>query len=137
VRHQFVIVRSGRNLAGPPHQGRDTPTTFKAGAFHTAERRGAGVGPGILPGTIVGRHDHDGVGRLRADGIHDPADVVVEFQHGIRIVAEMGLPSELRRRIVRVVHLHEVDIHEEGLVALGMCLDIFDRRVSLFDIERR
>ena len=49
----------------------------------------AGVGIGILPGAVVGRDDDDGIGRLGADGIHDPADVVIQFQHRIRVTARV------------------------------------------------
>ena len=77
---------------------------------------GPGVGPGVLPGAIVGRDDDDRVGRFGADGVHDPADVVVELKHRIRVVAEVRLAREHLVRAGGLVHLHEVDVHEERLV---------------------
>ena len=54
---------------------------------------------------------------------------------GIRIVAEVRFTDERLGRNVRIVHLHEIDIHEERLVAVGVRLDVFDRRIGLPDIE--
>ena len=36
---------------------------------------------------------------------------------------------------VRIVHLHEIHIHEEGLRVLGVLLDVVDSRVGLPNIE--
>ena len=74
-------------------------------------------------------------GSLRPDGIHDLADVGIEFQHGIRIIAEVRFANERLGRNVRVVHLHEIDIHEERLVVLGVRLDVFDGGIGLPDIK--
>src|SRR5262249_13620895 len=79
VRHYFVVLRASRDVSGPPHQAWHAPTTFKRRAFFASEGRGASVGVGVLPGTVVSRHDNDRVGCLRADGIHDSAYVVIEF----------------------------------------------------------
>ena len=38
-------------------------------------------------------------------------------------------------RNVRIVHLHEIHIHEERLGVLGVLLDVSDSRIGLPDIE--
>ena len=69
--------------------------------------------------------------------VHDPADVGVQLHQRVRVVAEMRLAPELRRRVGRVVHLDEVDVHEERLVALRVLLDVGDGGVGLPDVEIR
>ena len=135
VRHYLVVLRSCRNFARPPHQSGtrkppSKPVPFMPGTARCQRR-----------GKHPARHrcccdDDDRIGRICANGVHDPADVVVEFQHRIRVVAEMSPSSELRRGIVRVVHLHEVDAHEERPVTLGMALDVGDRRIRSDECQK-
>ena len=47
----------------------------------------------------------------------------------------MRFANERLGRNVRIVHLHEVDIHEERLVILGMRFDVSNCRIGLPDIE--
>ena len=63
------------------------------------------------------------------------ADVGIQFQHRVGIVAEVRFADERLGGNVRVVHLHEIHIHEERLVALGVLLDVIDRRIGLPDVE--
>ena len=42
------------------------------------------------------------------------------------VVPEMRPAGEVGRRIGRVVHLQEIDVHEERLVAVGVLLDVVD-----------
>ena len=50
----------------------------------------------------------------------------VKFNHfDIRIIAQVRFANECLGRNVRIVHLHEIDIHEERLVVLGVLLDIY------------
>ena len=135
VRHHLVVLRAGRNVPGPPHQAGHSPAAFKRRSLFATEGRSASVRVRILPSTVVGRHDNYRVRCLRANRIHDPTYVVIELQQRIGVIAEARLPRELRRRIGRVVHLHEVDIHEERLVVLGVLLDVVDRKVGLPDVE--
>src|SRR5438876_3166952 len=79
VRHHLVVLRARRNVIRPPHNARNAPAGLERRAFRSTERVGAGVRVSVLPGTVVGSRDDDGVGRLRANDIHDPADVVIEF----------------------------------------------------------
>ena len=96
---------------------------------------GAGVGPGVLPGAVVGGEDDNRVGRFGADDVHDPADVVVKLQHRIRVVAKVRLAREHLVRAGGLVHLHEVDVHEERLAVFRVLLDVFDRGIRLPHIE--
>ena len=59
----------------------------------------------------------------------------VELQHRVRVVAELRLAPECRRWVGRVVHLHEVDVHEEGLIVLGVLLDVRHCRIGLPHVE--
>ena len=86
MRHHFIVLRASRNVLGPPHQARDAPTGFKRCAFFAAKWRGSSVGVGILPCTVVRRHDHNRVGCLRADRVHDPPDVVIELEQRVRVI---------------------------------------------------
>ena len=108
---------------------------LEARALLAAERVGAGVGPGVLPGAIVRRVDDDGVRRLGPDGVHDAADVGVHFQHFVGVVAEARLAHERLVRAGRLVHAHEVHAHEERLAVLGVLLDVGDRRIRLPNVE--
>ena len=136
VRHHFVDTCAGRNLARPPHDARHPPAAFEARTFLAAERHGAGVGIGILPGAVVGRDDDDRVGRLGADGIHDPADVVVQFQHRIRVVAELRLARELPcAGLFGLCIFMKLTSMKNGLVVLGVRLDVVDGRIGLPDVE--
>ena len=83
MRHHFGITCVRRDVVRPPHQARNAKAAFEWCAFFAAERHGSRVGPGILPGTVIGRHDDDRVGRLRTNGIRDTANVVIQFQHGV------------------------------------------------------
>jgi hypothetical protein len=89
VRHHFAIARAGRNLAGRTHDAGHAETTLERRTFLAAEWNGAGVRPRILPRAIVGGDDDDGVGSLGPDGVHDLADIGIQFQHGIRVIAEV------------------------------------------------
>jgi class 3 adenylate cyclase len=100
-----------------------------------SERRHSGIRPSILPCTVIGCDDDDGVRCFRPDRIHDAADVGVKFQHRVGVIAELRLAPECRVRVGRVVHLHEVDVHEEGLVVLGVLLDVRHRRIGLPHVE--
>ena len=137
MRHHLVVLRAGLDVTRPPHDAGNAPAALEGRALLAAERRRAGVGIGVQPGAVVGRHDDDRVGRLGADRVHDPADVGVELHQRIGVVAEMRLALELRRGVGRVVHLEEVDVHEERLVVVGVLLDVVDRRVGLPDVEGR
>ncbi len=135
VRHHFVEDLPGRNPARRPHDARHPEGAFEARALLAAERIGAGVGPRVLPGAVVRRVDDDGVGRLGADGVHDPADVGVHLDHLVGVVAEARLAHERLVRAGRLVHAHEVHAHEERLAVLGVLLDVGDRRIRLADVE--
>ena len=95
-----------------------TPAAFERRAFFTTERGRSGIGIGVQPRAVVGRHDDDRVGRVGADFIHDLADVGIESPSANPNSHPDATCREIRRRIGRVVHLDEVDIHEERLVAL-------------------
>ncbi len=135
VRHHLVEHLPAGNPARRPHDARDAEGAFEHAALLAAERRHPGIRPGVLPRAVVGGDDDDGVGRLGPDRVHDAADVGVELQHRVRVVAELRLAPERLRRVGRVVHLHEVDIHEEGLGAVRVLLDVGDRRVRLPHVE--
>ena len=55
----------------------------------------------------------------------------------VGVVAEMRPAANSGAGVGRVVHLDEVDVHEERLVVLRMRLDVVDRRVGLPDVEGR
>ena len=111
------------------------PAAFERRAFLATERRGSRIWIGIQPRAIVGGHDHDRIGCDGPDGVHDLADIGVKLHQRVRVVPEMRLAGELRRRIGRVVHLEEIDVHEERLVAVGVLLDVVDGVVGLLLVE--
>ena len=135
VRHHLVQHLSGGNPARRPHDAGNAPGTLERGTLLAAERGHPGIRPGILPGTVVGGEDDDGVGRLGADGVHDAADVGVELEHRVGVVAEVRLPLERLRRVRRVVQLHEIDAHEEWIGALCVLLDEGNGGIGLPHIE--
>jgi hypothetical protein len=62
-----------------------------------------------------------------ADGLHDLAGVVAELHQGVEIGAPAGrLALESRGGVVRVVHLEEAEIHEEGIGILCVRLTSID-----------
>ena len=93
-------------------------------ALGAAERRIARIGINVLPGTVVRRPEHVGVlvEAERTDLVHDAADarVVLHDRVGIFALRER-LVLELGCRHVRLMHLHEVDAHEERLRRLARC----------------
>ena len=100
-------------------------------SFFATERRHPGIGPGVLPGAVVGGEDNDGVGRFGSDHVHHAANVGVEFEHRVRVVAQVRLALESLRDTGRVVQLHEIDAHEERAAAFRVLLDIGNRRIGL------
>src|SRR6185295_7912927 len=108
------------DMARPPHEARNAPATLEGRPLLAAERCRAGVRISIEPGTIVSGENHDGVRRIGPDLVHDLADVVVHLHERVRIVAKMGLAPPGGRGIGWIVHLDEVYIHEEGLIAFRM-----------------
>ena len=119
----------------PPHDSRNAPASFERGSLLTPERCRTGVGIGIEPGAVVGGHDHDRIGCNGPDGIHDLADISVHLHQRVRVVPEMGPAGEVGRRIGRVVHLEEIDVHEERLVVVGVLLDVVDGVGGLLLVE--
>ena len=61
-----------------------------------------------------------------------PIRVSFSTTESANLVLVMDLPSKFRGRHVRLVHLHEVDAHEERLAGLGGLVEIVDR--SLLDV---
>ena len=118
VRHHLVELRPSLDVIRPPHDAGHAPAAFERRAFLAAERRGSRIWIGIQPRAIVGGHDHDRIGCDGPDGVHDLADVGVKLHQRVRVVPEMRPAGEVRRRIGRVVHLEEIDVHEERLVAV-------------------
>ena len=135
MRHHFAVLRTGRDMARPPHNGGDTPAAFEWRALLAAERRGSRIRIGIQPGAIVGRQNDDRIGCHCTNGIHDFADVGVKLHYRVGVVTEMRPAGEVGRCIGGVVHLEEIHVHEERLVADSMPLDIIDRIVGLALIE--
>jgi hypothetical protein len=66
-----------------------TETALERRTFLAAERNGAAVRPRVLPRAIVGGDDDDGVGSLGPDFVHNLADVGIQLQHGIGVIAEV------------------------------------------------
>src|SRR5262249_39995830 len=122
--------RARPDLARPPSNRRYAEATLVCAALHAAEWRVPGVRPGIDPGAVVGGPDHTGVlGEAKiADGLHYAAGIVVELHQRI-LIWHRGRRFTLpfRRREIRLMHLHEVEVHEERLRVPGMILDPFDR----------
>ena len=135
--HHFAVLGSGRDLAGPPHESGNTEGPFEGRPFLAAIRGRPGVGIGVLPSSVVARENHDGIRCLGADRVENLADVGIEFHHGVGVVPEVRATGEFWRGICRVVHLHEVHVHEEGFVVFRVLLDVFDRRGSLAVVELR
>ena len=116
-------------FARRPHDTRRTESTFEYTSLLAAERRHSGIRPSILPCTVIGCDDDDGVRCFGTNRIHDAADVDVQLP-GVEfgVIAELRLAPKCRVRVGRVLHLHEVDVHEEGFVVLRMLLDVRHRR---------
>ena len=60
-RHNLVGDRSGLDMTGPAHHGRNTERAFPVGVLFAPEGRRGGVGPGELVGPVISRVDHDRV----------------------------------------------------------------------------
>jgi hypothetical protein len=82
-----------------------------------------------LPCAVVGRVENQRV-LVQAQLthlVHDPADASIELDHRVRIFA-LGhrLADVIRVGHVRLVNLHEIDVHEERRVRLGVAIEIVD-----------
>ena len=135
-----VVLRAGRDLAGHPGDGRNAVAAFAHRALGAAERRVAGVGIDVLPGAVVGRVEDERVlvEAERADLVHDAADPGVELDDRVGVLAlGQRLVDVVRVRHVRLVHLHEVDVHEERLGRLGRSVEIVERRLLDVAVEER
>ncbi len=128
----MISLATVPGLMWPGHQAmagtRKPPSKLRP--LRAAEGRVAGVGPRVDPRAVVrGPDDQRVLGDARvADRLQDLAGVVVQLHQGVEVVAAAGRFSlEARRRVVGVVHLHEAEVHEEGLVVLGVRLDVLDR----------
>ena len=114
----LVVLRCRLDLARPPGDRRHAVAAFADGALGAAERGVAGIGIDVLPGTVVGRVEDQRVlvEAERAELVHDAADPGVEFDDRVGVLG-LGhrLVDVVRVRQVRLVHLHEVDVHEERL----------------------
>ena len=126
--------------AGPPGEGRHALAAFAHGALRAAVGRIARVREHVLPGAVVRRPEHIGglVEAERAELVHDVTDARVILDDGIaELRLDRRLSLVLRRRKVRLVHLHEVDAHEEGLRRMGMLVEIIERRLLDIFVEER
>jgi hypothetical protein len=135
MRHHFIEMCAGRDVIGPPHDTGHAPSTLERTTLLATKRGRPGIWIGIQPRAIVGGDDHNSVGRVSADFVHNPTDIGIHLHQRVGIVAEMRFAPERGRCIGWIVHLDEVDIHEERLVTLRMFLDVADRRIGLPDVE--
>src|SRR5277367_6137864 len=112
MRHYLAITYARWNVIGPPHDAGYTEPALERRSLFSSKGHGAGVRPCVLPRAVVCRNDDDRVGSIGPDFIYDLADVRIQFQHGVRIIAEMRFADKSLGWNVRIVHLHEIDIHE-------------------------
>ncbi len=60
---------------------------------------------------------------------------MVNFQQGVVVRPQLGLALEVSGRIIRVVELHPVDVHEERLVILVVLHDVINGALGLLRID--
>ena len=103
-------------MPGPHASAGTRAPPSRSGALGPTIGRIACVGKHVLPGAVVGRPEHVGVlvEAERADPVHDMADARVVLDDRVAELALRGRFADvLRRRHVRLMHLHEIDAHEE------------------------
>ena len=136
VRHHFVVEPAPAGILPGAHMmPGHAPAGLERRAFFAAERMRAGVGPGVLPGAVVGvKMTIVSGASARMTSMIRPmleSSSIIESEK----LPRCDLPCEHLVRVGRLVHLHEVDVHEERLAALGVLLDVVDRRIRLPHIE--
>ena len=106
------VVPAG-NLPGPAHERRHPVGALPVGVFLAAERRGAGVRPGVVVRAVVGRVQDD---RVVGDAeivelLEQFADVAVVLDHPVRVLVLAGFAAVLAltwvRKCMRVPFHHK------------------------------
>ena len=125
VRDDAVERRAGREVAGPAHEARDAVGAFPVRVLLAAERRGAGVGPGVVVRAVVGGILDDGVvGEAEVvDQLEQLADLHVVLDHAVAVFVLPGDAAVLRLHVGAEVHARGVPPAEEGLARLGLPRD--------------
>src|SRR5262249_1685319 len=109
-------------------------------AFGAAEWSVAGVGIDILPSAVIGCPEDVSVlvETQCPHLVHYPADAGVVLDDRIGVLAfRRRFMHELGSRQIRLVHLHEIDAHEEWLAGFRCSVEIIDRRFLNVIIEER
>ena len=117
------------DMTRPAHHGRYAVGAFPVGVLFAAERRHAGIGPGVHMRTIVGAvHDDGVVGDAQlVDLVEHGADVFVMVDHRIviRALPASGLAQALGFGMGAEMHVSKVDPNEHRFSGLGLFFDKF------------
>ena len=92
VRDDAVQRLAGREVAGPADESRHAIGAFPVRVLLAAERRGAGVRPGVVVRAVVGRvHDDGVVGDAEiVEQLQQFADVHVVLDHAVVYSSPLG-----------------------------------------------
>src|SRR5262249_9099746 len=133
------VLRTGLDPRTPCN-GRNAVAALTHGALGAAEWRIASIWVNVLPGAIVARPKDVSVliETKRANLVHDPADPRIILNDRIRVFAlRERFFLEFGGRHVRLMHLHEVDAHEERLCRIRVAVEIVERCLLDILIEER
>ena len=104
---------AGRDLARPAHHRRHAEGAFPVGVLLVAERRHAGVRPGVHVRPVVGAvHDDGVVGDAQlVEQVEQLADVLVVVDHHVVVLGlpAPGLAAALRLGVGAEVHVRGVE----------------------------
>ena len=125
VRDDAVERRARREMAGPADEAGHAVGAFPVRVLLAAERRGAGVGPGVVVRAVVGRILDDGVvGEAEVvDQLEQFADLHVVLDHAVAVFVLPGDAAMLRLHMGAEVHARGVPPAEERLAGLGLARD--------------
>ena len=138
---EFVGDRARLNAARPADQARHAEGAFPVGVLLAAERRRAGIGPGILMRPVIGGVEHDGVVR-DAEVIHrleDLADGGIVFDHAVRILGSGGQSRLIAMRFAHMrakMHAGRIEPAEERFARPDLTLHEIDRGRRCLVVDR-
>ncbi len=140
VLDDLVRDGAGRDLAGPADHLRDAERALPVGVLLAAERRHAGVGPGVHVRAVVGAVDDDRVRpRCRARrACRAVSDVLVVVDHRVVVgrLPAARLPDALRLGVRAEVHVSGVEPDEERRVRRRLAIDEVDRVLEHLVVDR-
>ena len=131
VRRDAVEGLAGRESAGPAHESRHPISAFPVGVLLASKWRGAGIGPGVVMRTVVGRIHHDGVvGDTQfVQLLEQGTNHRIVLHHAVGVLVLPRVAPVLRPHMGAEMHARGVPPNEEGHACLLLPVDEVQRRL--------